>query len=132
MRLRILNARPSSGADTIVDGDTGLGLISGRWRSKYPPEIGDDYDVELTLPDPSSLRVLADAQDHHPGVEAVHQEQLRFRGRCELIYEDGVVVMRLATNWSEMVVAETGACRVDDWIELTVPRAEVEIYPIGG
>jgi hypothetical protein len=122
----------TSGAEQIAEGDTGLGTLSGRWRSKFPAEVGDDHDVELTLPDPTSLRVLAAPEDQRPGVDAIALEHVRFRGRCELVYDDGIIVVRLATNWSELVDPGTCACRVGDWVEFAVPGAAVEIYPIGG
>ncbi|WP_141733561.1 hypothetical protein [Oligoflexus tunisiensis] len=96
------------------------------------PTVGEEHDVELTLPDPTELRVLTAQQDHEPGVQAAGQDYFRFRGECEAVHEDDVIIVRLATNWIEMVNSENFACKVGDWIEFTVPKSQVEIYPIGG
>jgi hypothetical protein len=132
VRIKIQKLAYSHNGETLVDGDTGLGCISGLWRGKDTPVIGEDYDVELTLPDPAVIRIISDSQHHEAAVSSIGAGDYQFRGECEVVYEDGVIAVRFATNWIDLVGAENLACRVGDWVEFTIPRDHIEIYPIDG
>lgn len=132
MRLKIRNIKNSNGAEIVVEGETGLGVISGFWKSKHTPVVGEDYDVELTLPDPQDLQILSNPNDRQPGVVAGSSDRYRFRGECEVVYDDGVICVRYASNWIDMVGAENFACNVGDWVEFSIPLDQIEIYPIDG
>ncbi|HET9240227.1 MAG TPA: hypothetical protein VFO10_23390 [Oligoflexus sp.] len=102
MRLEIHKLVHLINGETLVEGDTGLGFISGVWKSKHPPVIGEDYDVELTLPDPAVIRLLSDSKEHQPSVTITGVADYQFRGECEVVYEDGVIAVRFATNWIDL------------------------------
>lgn len=131
MRLRVLSRRRSSDTETFVEGDTGLGVLSGLWRDSDPPIVGHDYDVELTVPDPEDLRVIPEPAVQRAGVESDGTDRLRFRGQCDHVYDDGVIIVRMARDWIDMVGAENFVCKEGDWVEYTIPRDQVEIYPCG-
>ena len=57
-------------------------------------------------------------------------ERLYLRGKCEIIDEDDIYIMRFDTNWIEMLEIEHNEIKVNDIISLMVPIDQVEIYPV--
>lgn len=130
MRLLIETMIKSQDEIITVTGRNSIGDFKGIWKSKDIPLVNEDYDVELTLPLLSGDSVkIEDSQ--LPAQSVVDsEERLNLRGKCEIIDEDDIYVVRFDTNWIEMIEIESNEIKVNDVISLMVPVNQVEIYPI--
>jgi len=130
MRLFIVTVNKSEDGKVIVTGKTSIGDFKGIWKSKDVPLVNEDYDVELTLPLLS--RDSVKIEEPHLSAQSMLDlnERLYLRGKCEIIDEDDIYIMRFDTNWIEMLEIERNEIKVNDIISLMVPIDQVEIYPV--
>jgi len=130
MKILIETLYETQEGKIIVTGRNPIGLIKGTWKSINIPLVNEEYDVELTLPILSGDAVMIE-ESHLPAQSLVDSnDRLYLRGKCEVIDEDNIYVIRFNTNWIEMLEIEANKIDVNDIISFTVPVNQVEINPI--
>lgn len=130
MRLLIETMNKSEDEKITVTGRTSIGDFKGIWKSKDVPLVNEDYDVELTLPLLSRDSVKVEESQMSAQSMVDLDERLHLRGKCEVIDEDDIYVIRFDNNWIEMLEIEPNEIKVNDIISLMVPVNQVEIYPV--
>jgi hypothetical protein len=111
MRLVVLKIDESNKKGVFIEADTGMGIIAGLWESKERPEVGEAYDMELGIPEPTEIRVLSSEETHRPGVQVIENNHLRFTALCEEIDYDHSIVLRFAINWMDFASSEGFQCK---------------------
>ncbi len=130
MRIFIESAIKDKNNLVTITGKTKIGNLSGIWKSNIEPVIGEDYDVELTLPPLCGNSIAVLEPNLQPMVIVKPNDKILFRGRCEMIDEDDVYIIRFDTNWIEMVEFESENVKINDVIEFLLSVDQIEVYPV--
>lgn len=107
-----------------------IGRIQGIWKSKTIPQLGEKYNVEISLPLLNTNDICVLNKNRFFYSTTVDKDgQTFFRGKCEFIDDDDVYIIRFFSDWIQMLEIQSGNIKIDDIIQFSVDNEKIEIYP---
>lgn len=126
MKICIINIEKDK-ENICITGRTSIGSIKGRWICETKPVIGEDYFIELALPEVGRKSVTVSEQNQNS--VCIQDDMIVFTGICENI--DDVYDIRFDIDWLEIV--EIGnddfEINIGDRVLFSVKYDSIEVYP---
>ena len=129
MRMRIVNTFFEDNT-LLVEGDTGIGKVSGVWKNKDKPILGECYNFELDIEALEDEKVIVLNDDKNISTEVyIDKDKVFFKGIVEQI--DDIYVVRFSGDWIEMIEIEQDNHRINtgDCIKFCQTKRKISIFP---
>lgn len=129
MRMRIVNTFFEDNT-LLVEGDTGIGKVSGVWKYKDKPILGECYNFELDIEALEDEKVIVLNDDKNISTEVyIDKDKVFFKGIVEQI--DDIYVVRFSGDWIEMIEIEQDNHRINtgDCIKFCQTKRKISIFP---
>lgn len=127
MRIMINAVEQVQSSATVV-ASTEIGTIQGVWKGTIPPNVDQEYHVELTIQTMANDIILS-KKDADTKV-MVRDDQVLFIGYCEGM-DNEVYYIRFNVDWLEMVEIPENIPEIamGDYVEFSAKIDDIWIYP---
>ncbi|RYE53570.1 MAG: hypothetical protein EOP48_14115 [Sphingobacteriales bacterium] len=128
--MKVVNAAKGLRGDCTVRCETKIGEITGKWRSESSPDLHHTYDIEVNFP-PIQVDQIKVTDLLSRCVYDTSNDMQDIAGVIEAIDDDGLLYLRLSSDWLQMIELKHFELYVGMNIRLTCKASEIEIWPIG-